>query len=274
MKGLFFSFVILVSVTGGVAQESQSIEPVVDPLPVGISGKLEQVILPAPELIPQEIVDSEAAFILRRLAVYPHGDMFRYDFEFYGLEPGDYDLMDYLRPVHGGEFTAATNLIVRIKSILPPGQIEPAALEPPRVQVTGGYKNLLTVLAVVWGIGLIALILWNRQRKPAPKADVDLREPTAQELLTPLAEKAIDGSISLDEKASLERIVLGFWRRRLQLENLKSSEAMTRIKADPEAGQLLRAMEEWLHRPGTPENVDLKALLKPYSQSGEGMNRP
>ena len=40
---------------------------------------------------------------------------------------------------------------------------------------------------------------------------------------------------------------------------------MTALKADPEAGELLRQLEDWLHNPNPSAPVDLKRLLKPYT---------
>ena len=63
---------------------------------VGIGGMIEQWVVPGTELevIPQS--DRRIPLVLRIVAVYPHGSAFRYDIEYYGLEPGTYDIARYL----------------------------------------------------------------------------------------------------------------------------------------------------------------------------------
>ena len=88
---------------------------------------IEQQVLPGPELEPLPVTD-KTPVVIRIDAVYPHGTDFRYDFVCYGLEPGEYDLRNYLRRKDG---TSASNLPALpffVQSQLPPGQIEPNKL--------------------------------------------------------------------------------------------------------------------------------------------------
>jgi hypothetical protein len=41
-------------------------------------------------------------------------------------------------------------------------------------------------------------------------------------------------------------------------------DALTRLRQHREAGALLRALEDWLHRPPGTANVDVAAVLAPY----------
>jgi hypothetical protein len=68
------------------------------------------------------------------------------------------------------------------------------------------------------------------------------------------------------DQARLENLLLGYWRQRLDLEALDPSAAMASLREHPEAGALLRALEDWLHRPPGTARVDLDAVLAPYAQ--------
>src|ERR1700682_441468 len=70
---------------------------VIPETPVGIAGRVEQVVIPGPELevVPHE--DRKLPIRLRIVAVFPHGSAFRYDLEYQGLQTGTFDLKDYLR---------------------------------------------------------------------------------------------------------------------------------------------------------------------------------
>jgi hypothetical protein len=57
---------------------------------------------------------------------------------------------------------------------------------------------------------------------------------------------------------------MGYWRDKLGLSEFSLAEALRRLKAHPEAGQLLRAMERWLHRPGGAGRDEVAAALEPY----------
>lgn len=70
---------------------------------VGIAARLTNRVLPGSELEVAPNEDRSLPIVLRITAVYPHGDSFRYDFEYYGLEPGSYDLTDYLQRQDGTE---------------------------------------------------------------------------------------------------------------------------------------------------------------------------
>jgi hypothetical protein len=83
--------------------------------------------------------------------------------------------------------------------------------------------------------------------------------------LKPLVNAAVAGTLSKGQHAELERLLIGYWRKRLALEQASPAEAMTVMRNHPEAGPLIRNLEEWLHRPAArADAVDVAALLRPY----------
>jgi hypothetical protein len=61
-------------------------------------------------------------------------------------------------------------------------------------------------------------------------------------------------------------MLLWYWRERLELSQSSPGDAIGELRRHPHAGELLRALEEWLHRPPghtTPES-EIAALLEPY----------
>ena len=42
------------------------------------------------------------------------------------------------------------------------------------------------------------------------------------------------------------------------------AESISQLKAHAEAGELLRALERWLHRPGGAAREEISSLLEPY----------
>jgi hypothetical protein len=96
------------------------------------------------------------------------------------------------------------------------------------------------------------------------RALAEARPVSLADRLRPLVEGAIAGKLTQPELAGLERTLLAFWRKRLNLEAAEPAEAMTRLRKHADAGPLLAQLEAWLHRPGPHEPVDVAALLRPY----------
>lgn len=231
---------------------------------VGMSGRLDGVVLPGPELEAKPATDRKAAVVLRVVAVYPHGTAFRYDLEYFGLEPGTHDLRDYLRRKDGKPLEGVPPLTVKVNPVRPPGQVEPNKLEIETGPRLGGYRLLKIGFLVLWCVGLFVLILsffFPRRRKAAAVSD---RPVSLADRLRPLVEQATAGKLSQAELAGLERGLLAYWRKRLRLEAAEPGTAMEAMRKHAEAGPLLAQLEAWLHRPGPPEPVDVPRLLAPY----------
>ncbi|MBI1851788.1 MAG: hypothetical protein HYR85_15725 [Planctomycetes bacterium] len=231
---------------------------------VGMAGRIEQIVLPGAELVPVA-ADAKSKVVLRVLAVYPHGSAFRYDLEFVGLEPGSYDLREFLVRKNGSPIAAGDlpPIPVTIHSVLPPGQVLPHPLERGDAPHVGGYKTLGIAAGVVWAAGLVAILFYRRQRSAEAIAR-STKPATLADRLKPLVEQAIAGTLPAPQCASLELSLVTLWRRRLGLEDRDPAEALTILRAHAEAGPLLTGLETWLHRPPEQSSVDLVALLAPY----------
>jgi hypothetical protein len=221
----------------GMAQADEN-RPV---MRVGMRGHLDGVVLPGPELEVRPLEDSQAPFVLRIAKVYPHGTAFRYDFVYYALEPRTYDLTQYLRPRDGSPAKKLPPLEVEVKGLLGPGLIHPHALEPKPTSWFAGYRLLLLVGAVLWGVGLLLILFWGRKKRQTAQQDA-ARPATVADRLRPLVIRAMTGMLSASQQAELERTLIAFWRQRLGLEKEKAAEALARIRSHPEAGALLHQL--------------------------------
>jgi hypothetical protein len=233
--------------------------------PVGIGRRLEQIVIPGPELevVPHD--DRKSPVRLRIVAVNPHGTAFRYDLEYQGLEPGSFDLKAYLRRKDGSALTDVPALPVKVVAILPPGQVEPNAPTLGRPPVTGGYLVAQIVMGAAWTAGLLAVLYFGfLRRKRAPISEEAARPKSLADRLKPLVDDAMAGRLSQPELARLERTLIAYWRRRLQLEGAEPEQAIVALRGHAEAGPLLEQLDTWLHRPGTAGSVDPVRLLTPY----------
>ena len=230
---------------------------------VGMAARIDQLVLPGTELEVKPLEGREVPVVVRITGSYPHGTDYRYDLEYYALEPGTYDLCAFLQRKDGSSLEDLPKVEVEIQSVLPPGQVEPGALAARETNFFGGYQLLLVVGAVVWLAGLLAILFGGRKGRSA-QAEAESRPLSLADRLRPLVEDAMAGQLTEARQAELERTLIAFWRRRLDLDDLRPAEAMARLREHEEAGPLLIQLEKWLHRPGENRDVDVLALLEPY----------
>jgi hypothetical protein len=230
---------------------------------VGMPARWSDVVLPGTEL--EALTSSRTSPVaLRIVATRPHGDAFRYDFEFWGLEPGIHDLRALLVRKDGSSKADLPALEVTVRSTLDDdGMRLPHAPKPAALPELGGYETLLAAGGVVWVAGLSWMLLAGRRRRMAELA----AQPKARSLaerLRPLVERAMRGELSREERAALELSLVALWRRRLGLDSARPAEVIAALRQHPEAGPLLVKLEEWLHRPQPRGAEDIPTLLAPY----------
>jgi hypothetical protein len=229
---------------------------------VGYPVVIKQVLLPGSELTGKPVESREAKVVLRVLGSFAHGDGFRYDLEMTGFEPGVHNLSESLIRKDATATADLPPVWVEITSQLPAGQVKPHQLPPTVPKVTGYYTGLMIAAAGLWSLGLLGILFWGRG-KETHLSGKD-RRPTVADRLRPLLERAAAGTLSDDERASLERVLLAFWRKKLRLEKLPPAQLFPQLRQHPEAAGLLRQMEQWLHAPGTSEGLHWQQLLEPY----------
>lgn len=230
---------------------------------IGIEGQVT-LALPRADYRPRPL-DDRTELILRIESVTPANSQFRYEFHYIGFEAGAYNLADYLIHPDGGRPDEIGNVRIYVRALLPDehnGQLN--AYLPRPFPFIGGYRAFLAAISVVW-IGGIASFIWRgRRKRPVETVVLAAPAPTLAERLRPLVETAAAGQLTTDQQAQLERLLTGYWREKLGLPELRMAEALMRLKAHAEAGELLRALERWLHRPGGVTAAEVTELLAPY----------
>ena len=232
---------------------------------VGIAKRIDQIVIPGGKLQAKPLQDRHQAFVLRVIEVYPHGTDNRYDLEFYALEPGEYNLAEYLTRTDTNSTEALPSLLVRVDATLPAGQITPSKLAAAPLPVLGGYRAFWFVGAVLWLGGLYALLNVGRKRL-VPEEAVVVKHASFADRLRPLVQSARDGTLAPEQRAALERVLIAYWCQRLQLSDVAPGKVMSKLREHAEAGPLVHSLEAWLHCPDPPKSVDIDVLLKPYAE--------
>lgn len=228
---------------------------------VGMEGRVE-IILPGTALEARPF-EHKAKLILRVAETRPRGDSIWYDLRYIGLVPGGYDLRTNLVRLDGSAVTNLPAIPVSVAPLLPK-EHDGLLVEqsPSGLGRLAGYRALMIAAGVAWALLFIPLI-WRHRKKAAPAAPPP-REPTLADRLRPLVEQAAAGKLSSDGQAQLERMLLNYWRDRLNLGSLEMADAIRKLREHAEAGELLRALEGWLHRPPGSTSVDVGKVLEPY----------
>ncbi|MBI2823742.1 MAG: hypothetical protein HYX69_03510 [Planctomycetia bacterium] len=228
---------------------------------VGLPARVEQLVLQGTELEAAPW-DDATPVVVRIEAVYPHGTAMRYDISYQGLEPGEYDLRAYLRRKDGSTTDDLPALEVKIETLLPPGQIRPNDLASGPLPRLGGYRLLLAAAGIVW-LAVLIWLLYPRRKRAGETSGAEASLSLADRL-RPLVADATAGRLPPEKLAELERALVGYWRRRLGMDDLPPAVALEKLRSHPEASPLVRQLETWLHRPAGAGEVDINALLSPY----------
>ena len=235
---------------------------------VGLPLTLTEIYIPGTALKAKPRRDREPPLVVRILEVKPAKDGSRYDFEVQGLEAGRHNLSDYLEPTDGSAAAELPEIPLEITSALPAGLSYPNKIERGELPKLGGYRTTMTVLGGIWLAGLGAILIWKK-KKPADQDQTNTPQASLAERLRPLVDEASKGKLTPDDRARLERLVIGHWRERLpEVAALSPAEAMTKLRTDPQASPLILALERWLHAPSSSTSqAEIEKLLSPYAAS-------
>lgn len=231
-----------------LGQTAQDATPAIPQTRVGQVGIIKEVVLPGPRWDAAPITEDRPQVVLRIANAFPHGTAWRYDVEYYGLEPGTFDLRDFLHGPAGSSRDDLPPLPVVIVSGLPDGQIVPQPLETAQIPRIGGYRLLAIVFGLFWCAGFLAILFARRHARVLPQ-DAPASPTSLQEYLEARLHAIRQGTLSADDYAELERMIVASWRERLGFGDMETQAARRHLQQHPIAGPMLHELQEWMHRP-------------------------
>ncbi len=258
-------FLIWMLAAGAAAapQSDSSQQP--EPPIVGESRTIESLFLSGSQLQARPLTDDRWPIMVRIVNAFPQGTLgYRYDLVYSGYEAGTFDLRDFLQRVDGSPVADLPAIPVRIRSLLPPGQVEPNALPEKGLPRLGGYRWWMIVAVIFWGWVLAALLLvgWRKKKTATELA----AQVSLADLLRPRIQAAMDNKLDARQYAELERMLIAMWQGKLKLSAVDPSAVVSQIRQHSESGPLMRQLERWMHDPSRDDSVDLTKLLEPLSR--------
>lgn len=228
--------------------------------PLGLPTTLNDVYIPGKKVEPIPRKDFSSSIVVRILDIKPAADGFRYDFSLYGLDPGTHSLKDYLQYIHDKSPVTQLTQNLTITTVKPldtlPAPEKITHNSPPKL---GGYRLLIITLGVLWFLILLAILFYKK--KNTEVREIPKKEPTLKERLIPLVLAAAKNDLDDQERATLERLILGHWKEQLP------EKSLAELRQHPESSPLLLQLENWLHSPNPSINqLQISTLLAPYGK--------
>ena len=253
----------------GVVAQEESGEGGANPTQttVGIPVEILGVVVPG-DLLQAKGVREDSPALLRVIEVYPHGTDYRYDLEFRALEPGRFNVVDYLETAAASKPDIQEPIWVDVLPLLSSDQLQPHALQASETPALGGYRLLTRIAIAVWAVVLLELLRRNFMPKRLPQVATSQARTLYDELKSLIDQILKSNDSRQAEWARLESLLLAYWREKLELQGMDAHEALRLLHEHPEAGRVLRQVEDWLHRPDPPQSISWDELLGPYRDAG------
>jgi hypothetical protein len=270
MRKVLIAFVLnawvgIVAIVTPVCVIAGTDHPAVPSTEVGISTTLEDVVISGPLVRAKMIADSMTPVVLRVLSSEPVDGGYRYDLEFYALEPGDHNLADYLERTQAG--VSVPDLMVRaVTSLADPNAIELRGQVYRATSWFPWYTVTMGVAIVMWCAGLWWLLTSGKKAVASEHHDVAQTLTAMEQLVARVGERQ-SHQLNNTEQAELERLVYLIWRE-LKGIDADAAEAVLSLKGDPQAGPMLRKFEQWLHTPKRG-SLDLSEMLQELRERAE-----
>jgi hypothetical protein len=191
--------------------------------------------------------DAEAPLVVRLRRLDGVGE---FESSFIGTREGVFDLRESLEHADGSTADNLPTMPITVVSTLPNDQrsdlFEAVDFEP---SLMGGYRLALATVAIFWlmtPVTIMVLRFWRRPPhvQPVPPPP----EPNWGERLEPLLLAAAKRLLSAEEQGRLELLLLHYWRERSEIGTDGMAESIRKLRSQPDAGPILLAVEQWLHR--------------------------
>ena len=222
--------------------------------------KRVKVSLPGELLMAAKVNDKSDAMV-RVISTQKLTNGYSYDLEFIGLEPGKYNLVKYLRTASTNELVNIPEYLIEVNSSLETdfsGELLDFQKTVPNL--TPWYKKLNWLIFAFWLTLLPLIILYGRRKKKVEEV-IQVREKTLNEKICELL-ASLEGQSTKELWQRIEGLIFQHWCQKKELDGMPMHEAISKLKADDEAGPFILKLEEGLHSKDYKDEQQVTALIK------------
>jgi len=187
-----------------------------------------------------------------------------------GIVAGTFDLRDYLAREDGRPLDDLQSLPIRVVSHLPQSHGLDLFEGDQSPAVVGGwnwrsnYRVLMLTGLVLWlAVPVVLFARWViRRPRPGPPPAPAAPTPTLGEQLATVIRSAGDRTLTVDERAELELLLIRYLSNELGLAMVPPTEygaTLQSLRREPRTAPALRAVERWLHAGGDPQAREINA---------------
>jgi hypothetical protein len=193
----------------------------------------------------------------------------RYDIRYMAYGPGRHDIARYLIDQRGKQPANLPEMVVSIDALLADdesGELFDSPESP--VDLNSNYYWMMRLLWGLWAVLLIPLLLYGR--RPRVAAARQPPPPSVPQRLRALLETAQRQSLDAAQQADLERLLLRYWSKRLDVPAGDLVDTLERLRQHPTAGPQVQRVERWLHARDAAANGSVaRDLLRELGWSAE-----
>ena len=194
-----------------------------------------------------------------------------YDVRYLVNREGEHDLTEYLMADDGAALSGLPSFKIQGDPKLSK-ELEARVKETEDIgiQVWGHYRATLWGLGVFWIAWLLLLIFWRRPKKPV--AVIAQPPLTSAEQLRQLLAELEHGTLSAEQKARLEMLLLRSWREGLVPAEAPMAEVLAAIARGERTGEALGRLQRWLHRPGSGvADTEIAGIIRQHLPAPEAV---
>lgn len=172
-----------------------------------------------------------------------------YDVRYVVSLPGEFDVTEYLTSTDGRPIDDLPPFPVRgLTSLTKDIETRIQEIENAGVHIWHWYYELLAAAGVFWVAWLVGLIYIGRPKR-VPKPPPAPPQPSIIEQIDGYIIAMTQRELTIAEKASLEALLLGHWRRQLGLAERRMAVSCRVIKESRELSGVYGKLQAWLHSP-------------------------
>lgn len=202
-------------------------------------------------------VDEKSPALVREINTIKTEKGFKYEIDFIGMEPGNYNVIDFMRDRNNNTPSGYKEIKVSIDTTLEEsfkGQLSEVKLETESPSIW--YTKVNVAFFVLWVIILLVIIFYKKKTDEKTEEEQKVYVPTAADKLITILEEP--NSSTKERWQKIEGLLITHFCENQQEDSMH--ERFMNLKKDSSVGPIIKLLEIYLHAPDGSERVSFDEL--------------